>query len=76
MKKRFLTLYDKIILAALLGFLSLLGCARKSYPPQRQEQAESKTDSTKNADTLRIIKDNFDTRPVAMYGVRPTRNIK
>ncbi len=76
MKKRFLHFYDKVIIAALIGALGLISCCRKTYPEKKQEQAESKLDSLKNADTIRIIRDRFDNNPIAMYGVRPTENIK
>lgn len=76
MRKGLLTFYDKIILAALVGMLGLIGCCRKTYPEKKQQQAESKTDSLKNSDAIRIIKDKFDNRVIAMYGVRPTENIK
>lgn len=69
MRKKLLTFYDKIVIAALLGILSFVGCARKSYPEKR-ENAESHADSTKIIDT------DFNTQPIAMYGVRPTRHIE
>lgn len=70
MKKRFLKLYDKIIIAALLGVLSFVGCARKTYSEKQREKSESLTDSLKTNDN------NFDNRIIAMYGVRPTRDIR
>lgn len=76
MRKRILNFYDKIIVAALVGVLGLISCSRKTYPEKEQEQAESKIDSLKNSDTIRIIKDKFDNRVIAMYGVRPTENVK
>lgn len=76
MKKHILHLYDKVIIAALVGLLGFINCCRKTYPEKKQEQAESKIDSLKNSDTIRIIKDKFDNRVIAMYGVRPTENVK
>ena len=76
MKKRFLHFYDKLIVAALVGALGIISCCRKTYPEKKIEQAESKMDSLKNSDTIRIIKDKFDNRVIAMYGVRPTENVK
>lgn len=75
MKKRFLHFYDKIIIAFILGILALFGCARKTYSEKRQEKSEVKKDTIQSADSLKIIKDGFDNRVIAMYGVRPTRNI-
>lgn len=76
MKREFLKFYDKVIIAALVGLLGFINCCRKTYPEKKQEQAESKMDSLKNSDTIRIIKDKFDNRIIAMYGVRPTENVK
>lgn len=76
MRKRILHLYDKILLALLVGVLGLINCCRKTYPENRQEQTESRIDSLKNSDTIRIIKDKFDNRVITMYGVRSTENIK
>ncbi len=76
MKKHILHLYDKVIIAVLVGILGFISCCRKTYPEKKQEQAESKIDSLKNSDTIRIIKDKFDNRVIAMYGVRPTEDTK
>ncbi len=76
MKKRLLHFYDKIIIAALVGVLGLISCARKNYPEKQQEQSETKLDSLKMSDTLRIIRDKFEDRVIAMYGVRPTEDVK
>lgn len=71
MRKKFLTFYDKIIIAALTGTVAFAGCCRKTYPEKKKEQAASAVDSLKNTDTLRIINDKFDNRVIVMYGVRP-----
>lgn len=68
MKKRFLRFYDKVIIATLLGVLALFGCTRKTYP--EKQKSETSTDSLKN------IKNELDNPVIAMYGVRPTRNIE
>lgn len=69
MKKRFLRFYDKLIIAALFSLLGLWGCARKAYPEKKKPNAEQ-------ADTLKVKKPRFDQEIIAMYGVRPTRNIE
>lgn len=76
MKQHFLRFYDKLIIAALMGVLALFGCSRKTYPDKSREQAESKTDSLKKSDTIHTVKDRFDNRVIAMYGVRPTKEIE
>lgn len=76
MKKRFLHFYDKVIIAALVGVLGLISCCRKTYPEKKQQQSETTVDSLKQSDTIRIIRDKFDNRVIAMYGVRPTKDVK
>lgn len=77
MKKQFLHFYDKMIIAIILGILALFGCAKKTYPEKNttEEQTELKQDSLneERSDTLRIIKDRFKDRVIAMYGVRPSK---
>lgn len=76
MKKRFLHFYDKAIIAALVGILGFISCCRKTYPEKQQQQSETNIDSLKQSDTIRIIRDKFDNRVIALYGVRPTENVK
>ncbi|MDO5523961.1 MAG: hypothetical protein Q4G48_07955 [Bacteroidia bacterium] len=77
MRKRLLALYDKIVIAAILGLLAFFGCARKNYPEKEREQEElrKKTeDSIRSLDsTILIPPGKFDNNPIAMYGVRPTQ---
>ncbi len=75
MRKRLLTFYDKIILASLVGVLGLFGCCRKTYPEKKKQPVESKVDTIQQVDTFKIIKEKFDNRAIAMYGVRPTENV-
>lgn len=70
MKKKFLSLFDKILLGILVGILSLFGCSKKAY-------SEKKDCKKENKDTLQIDKDRIkNSEIIAMYGVRPTRELE
>lgn len=70
MKKRFLHFYDKIIIAFIFGILALFGCTRRTFPEKKADKSEQSSDSLRNE------KPDFNREIIAMYGVRPTRNIK
>lgn len=75
MKKHFLRLYDKVIIATLLGITGLMGCNRKNYPEKQidpsEQTAKEKSDSLRICDTILMPKTPND-RVIALYGVRPT----
>lgn len=75
MRKKLFTLYDKMIIAALVGIVGLMSCGRKNYPEKQTEQMETdyEQDPLKSTDTLQLPKERFD-RVIAMYGVPPARN--
>ena len=70
MKRRILKFYDKMIIATLLSIFALIGCCRKIYSEKKANKTEQATD------TIRINKKIPDREVIAMYGVRPTQEVK
>lgn len=73
MKRRILRFYDKMIIAAILAILGFFGCCRKTYPEKKAtEKTVQAKDSLQGLDTT-DIKNKFDRRVIALYGVRPAQ---